>query len=590
MELIGVSIRRTVRKTQNTLLNRYFIRLLATSILFCAIGNAAYAQTLPTEIPSLNLPQSPQIRDVPQSPELLAPLQPEAAPPTNLPVDLSPSNELPPVADKIFVSEFRFLGNSVFSSRQLLEISSSYLNREITFSDLLELQSKITEFYVKNGYITSRAYISAKENQNFNPKGASITITVTEGQVEELRVEGAPRLEKYVHDRIQRAISPAFNEPKLEDAIRLLRIDPLIKSISVDLSGGANGTSDVLRVVVEQNPPFHLAIAADNSRSALAGSFEQGIEVDASNLLSLGESGSIGYSRTEGSNQYKLGFSVPLNAQNGKLSFESIDFNSRIVQKPFNAFDIASQNRSYRLAYRQPIKRTATNSQAEELALGLSVARLESSSTIEGFPFPLSPGANADGQTRITELAFFQDYQKLTRRSVTAVHSEIGAGLNIFGWNSTGGDLDSEYLVWRGQAGLLKKVGKSRLLVQSNAQLTGNELVPLAQFSLGNLRSAQSFRQLSLLSDNGFTSSVEFQTPVTKNSLLSVVPFLDAGLGWNNGSGRTIKNDLLIAPGVGLQIDIGHFSARANYAVPLANLEEGSESRLGFQLQYQMSF
>lgn len=490
----------------------------------------------------------------------------------------------------MFVSGFRFIGNSVFSSEQLLSISAPYLNREVTFLELAELQSKITEFYVQNGYIASKTFILNEENQNFDPKSAEIVFSIIEGQVEEITVEGAPRLESYVRNRLREASSP-LNLPKLEEALRLLQIDPLIHSVSADLSAGANDTSRILRLNVKQSPSFVFEASASNRRSSLAGSSEQAAEVRGLNLLSLGESVTLGYARTEGSNQYRLGFFVPLNASDGKLGVEYVAFDSQVIQEPFNAFNIESQNRSYRLTYEQPVVRNATDSQLEIATLGLSAARLESSSTVEGFPFPLSPGADANGQTRVTELTFFQEYQKQTRRSFVGIRSEFGIGLDLFGSNSTEGTLDGEYFLWRGQAALLRQVGRNRLIVQGEMQFTGDALVPLSQFSRGGLKAAQGFRQLPLLSDNGLISSIEFQVPVVENPVeLGLITFFDAGIGWNNGSGRPVSNDLFLAPGLGLQINFGGLNAQAYYAFPLTNIESSSESKLGFQIQYRELF
>lgn len=587
------SIRGQKEDPQTPLLYNCLIRFLAASaasFLYCLSGTAVYAQAAPTEIPPLELPQPPRSPVEPPQPLDELRISPEVAPPIDFPLEQSPSNELSQTADRVFVSGYRFIGNSVFSSEQLLSISAPYLNREVTFLELAELQARITELYVQNGYITSRAFISTNENQNFDPESAEIVFSVLEGKVEEITVGGAPRLENYVRDRLRDSPSP-LNLPKLEEALRLLRIDPLIQAISAELSAGANDVSSVLRLDVEASPPFDLNISTNNRRSSLAGSLEQRVEFQASNLLSLGESVTLDYALTEGSDQYRLAFSLPLNANDGKLSIEYIGFNSRIVQEPFNVFDIKSQNYSYQVAYQQPIIQAATDSQIETLILGLSATRLESSSTVEGFPFPLSPGADENGQTRITELGFIQEYQKRTGRGLTLARSEFGFGVDFPGNNSTEGELDGEYFLWRGQAAWLRQVGRNRLLVQGEVQLTGDELVPLSQFSVGGLKSAQGFRQLSLLSDNGLTSSVEFQVPIARNPVeLNLIAFFEAGIGWNNGRDRTIRNDLFLVPGLGVQMNLGGLNAQGYYAFPLTNLEEQSGSRLGFQIGYQALF
>ena len=504
------------------------------------------------------------------------------APPVRLPT-ITPSpipSESISAEATIVVSDFIFDGNTVISSQELSAIAAAYTGRDVTSLALRALEDEITALYVEKGYVTSFAYVSTLGNQGFDPAAAALTVKVVEGQLEEIKVSGAPRLERYVTNRLKQATSPALNQADLEESLRLLQLDPLIQSISVNLVEGNLGPSSILLVDVVAAPTTSLLIGVNNGNSPLSGRFEQGGRMRLSNLTGLGETVSAGYYRSEGSDQYDLDLSIPVNVRDGRVGFEFAEFDSQIIEAPFDVFDIRSQNRSYRAGYQQPVVSRADDSSVEELALGLSVARLESDFTVEGFL--VSPNAEDSPRTRVNEISFSQEYLQQTRGSVVVALSSLSVGSDT--------EQSSEYLRWNGQAAWLRRFGKNSFSLQGRAQFSANELPPIVQFSLGSLRATQGFRQRSLLSDNGVTTTAELQLPFVEAPVrLSAIPFFETGVGWDNGS-RGDRTDFFVAPGIGLQLDFANFGARVDYALPLTDVDETGDSRIGFQLQYRTAF
>ena len=78
----------------------------------------------------------------------------EPAAPTP-PIDTQ--ERLPPV--KVFVREFQFEGQTVFTTQDLQTVAAPYANREVTTEDLESLRTAVTLLYVKKGYVTSGAMI-----------------------------------------------------------------------------------------------------------------------------------------------------------------------------------------------------------------------------------------------------------------------------------------------------------------------------------------------------------------------------------------------------------------------------------------------
>ncbi len=121
---------------------------------------------------------------------------------------------------------YSVLKDEIIKLKQLLE------NTNITFEQLLQLRSQITKLYVDNGYITSGAFIL--NNQDI-ARGV-VQIQVVEGELEGISILGLQRLQTaYVRSRIARLAGKPVNQKRLEEALQLLQLDPLIESEFSDL-------------------------------------------------------------------------------------------------------------------------------------------------------------------------------------------------------------------------------------------------------------------------------------------------------------------------------------------------------------------
>jgi hemolysin activation/secretion protein len=540
------------------------------------------AQTVPPVIP----PQTPQ--DLPEP--LPDPTQPPA-----LEAPDSPRTPDRVQLEPIFVTRFKFVNNTIFSEEELSAVVKPFLNRRLTFNDLLQVQSAITDLYVSQGYTTSGAFVPLTGNETVDPNNAVVTVEIIEGQVENVEVRGDPRLNNYVRRRLVRAASPVFNQNEVEEALRLLQIDPLIQSISANLSSGSQLNLSQLIVEVVGNQPFSAAIQLDNSRAPTIGEFQRGVQLSASSLLGIGETLSGGYRNTDGSNQFDVDLMVPFNADNGTLSFSYSSLSSDIIEEPFDELNIEGISETYQLSIRQPLLQRASLGSIEEVALGVTATRSRSNTTLSGTPFPLSPGTDEEGRTRINALSFFQEYSRRSSTSVFLARSQFKFGLDIFDTTMAETGPDGEFFSWRGQALWLQKVlGDSRLVARGDVQLSVDELVPLEQFSIGGTTTVRGYRQDLIVGDNGLLGSAELQFPVlnTSNHRIDIVPFLDVGTTWNNGSDRRIENNTLASIGVGLQYQWDNLFLRLNYAFPLVSVNNGdrTENRFDFTIRYVVRF
>ncbi len=507
-------------------------------------------------------------------PELTFP--PILPPPEELLPTPTPTSPLiaPPLdsTETIIIEQFIFEGNTAFSDQELAEETQSFLNRPITFAELLQARSAVTNLYIRNGYITSGALIPPQTLED-----GTVLIQIVEGEISELNITGTGRLNSnYVRSRLQRATSKPLNQNRLLEALQLLQLDPIIATISAELSAGIRPGENILNIEFTTADTFNLSIISDNSRPPSVGTFRRGVEVTEANLFGQGDRLNLLYSNTDGSNIVDLSYDFPINSRNGTVGFYFNNTDSKVVERPFEDLDIKANSYTYEFRYRQPIIQTPQ----QELTLGLALARRETDTSIFGIGFPLSRGADNDGETRLSIIRFSQEYVNRGAKQVVAARSQLSLGVGAF--NATinpNDDPDSRYLAWRGQAQWLRLLAPDTvLLVRSDIQLTNEELIPLEQVGLGGFETVRGYRQDLLLRDNAVFASVELRYPVFRTSdgegVLQVTPFVDLGRAWNDNSALNIDSRTLFSVGLGLRWQYSdRITARFDWGIPLTDVD-----------------
>lgn len=422
------------------------------------------------------------------------------------------------------------------------------------------------------GYITTGTLIPP---QTIDAKIGLLQIQVVAGTLEKIEVKTDGRLHpNYIKNRLEIATQGPLNQIRLVEALGLLQLDSdLIETIDAQLSKSIYPGKSILTVNVTENKnSWFMELTAENSRAPSIGSFERGGTIGYRNLFGLGDKINIGYGNTDGGDRFDAAYLLPINAQNGTLQLSYNQQSNQIIEEPFAQVNIESDSQTYQLTFRQPIYQKPS----AEFAIGLTLARRESQTSILGENYPLAPGANDQGETRLSIMRFFQDWLKRDQNQVMAARSEFSLGLGLFDATINDNAPDSQFLAWRGQGQYARRLGKDSLLVvRGIMQLTPSDLVPMEEFSLGGLGSVRGYRQDSRLTDNGVLLSAEVRVPVisTRESSVQLVPFLDGGAGWNTG-GETPSQNVLASVGLGLQVNWRRgLTLRLDYGIPLVDID-----------------
>jgi hemolysin activation/secretion protein len=552
----------------------------------------------------LTLPIFAQSIANPLPPQITTPLlrSPSSQPPVQTPKPLpspddllnpsreptAPQQEIP-ATGTIIVNRFEVLGSTAFSEVELDQVLLPFTKRPITFSELLKARSQITDLYVSRGYITSGAFIPTQDLQN-----GVVRIQVSEGGLEEIKITGVERLSpEYVRSRMNIATGAPLNRDRLIQALQVLQINPLIASVSAELSAGTQAGQNILEVRIREAKSLNMQLSLDNNRAPSVGSLRRKVQVSEANLTGLGDALYVGYSNTDGSNSYDLSYTLPINPYNGTISFTFNNGNSNVIEKPFNELDIYANSTSYDLTFRQPIEQTPS----QELALGFTASYRESLTSLSKIPFQLSTGSDDNGVTKIAVLRAFQEFTQRSSQSVISLRSQFSLGLGgVFGSNLNVNAPDSRFVSWRGQAQYVSLLAPDTfLLLRGDLQFSDRALLSSEQVGFGGQDTLRGYRQDVLLGDNGLNLSAELRVPILRipewESLWQIVPFIETAAVWTSSGATNSSSNILLGTGLGLRWRVGNsLDIKIDYGIPLISVPNTRNTAQENGLYFNLNF
>lgn len=559
-------------------------------------------EATPESVPSAPI-APPALEPVPEAAppaSEASPVVPELSPPAPpTPANSSPAAEepsTPTTSDPIAITKINIIGSTILTPNELAALTQPLEGKSLPLSELQSLADKVTQLYLDRGYITSRAILNRQTVQ-----AGVVELQVIEGSLERIDIEGTQRLNpNYIRRRIQLGAGTPLNTARLEDQLRLLRADPLFRSVEASLRAGNKLGQSILIVRVKEASAVEGSLNADNYSPPSVGSEQFGFSLGYRNLTGIGDQlfGSYSITGTGGAENVGVGYRVPLNPMNGTLQLRANWNNNKITQEPFDVLDIRGDSELYELNYRQPLVR----SPREEFALSLGLAYQNGQTfTFNNLPTPFGIGPDINGVSRTSVIKFGQDYLRRDTRGAWALRSQFNFGTGLFdATRNPGTDIpDGQFFSWLGQVQRVQRLNDSNLLIlQADVQLTPDSLLPSQQFVIGGGQSLRGYRQNVRSGDNGFRLSAENRITINRDAngspTVQLAPFVEAGAIWNvNGNPNPLpERTFLASVGIGLLWQpIPRLSVRVDYGIPLVSIRDkgnnAQDDGVHFSVGYQ---
>lgn len=478
--------------------------------------------------------------------------------------------------ESIILNKVRFKGNSIYSQEQLSAIAQPFIGKPVTLGDLEELRFRLSKHYTDAGYITSGVLL---EDQHISE--GVVEYTVVEGRLTDIRIEGNERLnENYIKERLLKNVNGILNSQQLQDGFQQLLYDPLIERLNGKVRPGAKVGEAVMDLEVTRARPYNLQIILDNHNAPSVGEYEATVNGTVRNLTGYGDALTMSLDVSEGGTGVAGLFSIPINANDTRLSFNFEHNDSAVVEESLKNADIESDYKTFGVGISHPYIKQANR----ELTLGASFSWRKSRTYLLGIGTPFSAGVEDDGRSSTSVFRLTQDYVQRWESQVLAARSTLNIGVSAFDATShSDGSPDSRFFSWLGQVQYAHRIGDkgAQVILRGNLQLASEHLLPLEQIAVGGPKSVRGYRTNQFIRDNGFDSSIEYRHPISgdplnreKNSI-QLAAFVDAGSAWNKGESKS--DNMISSAGVGVLWRYGQFNAELYWAHAFENVHTSSE-------------
>jgi len=552
------------------------------TVLFIAVLPAVAPAQVPEQEPAEETPEA-EIEPAPL-PGTEIPLEPQL-PPSEAPLrkrtlKLVPPGVVEPILPPVnfealaqsgrlwsfhgVVKEFRFVGNHVFSNRDLANVVEKYKGRELTAEDLEQARQDLTLLYINKGYVNSGAVLPDQGGKN-----GVITFQLVEGRLTGINLKGNFWFRPWwLRNEMRRGASRPLNFNRLKEALQLLRQNPTISRINAELRPGGVPGESILDVDIKDTQPFRFAIEFDNKRPPSVGA-----EILQARFTDLNVTGHndlleiiYGIAHSNSANSFEdFDFSeldnisgtyvFPVTPWATTLALNASKSDTSVLQAPFTLLDINSKLQEYSATIRQPLYRTLNN----EFAVSLTAEKRRAKTFLLGIPFSVSPGA-VNGVTSDFTLRFAQEFVNRSQVHVLALRSSFNVGIDAFGATNSGMEPDAEFFYWLGQSQYVRRLWNTDnlLVMRLNAQFSTDPLFNIEQFVLGGSDTVRGYIENDILRDNGIFGSIEVRVPVwygkEHKPILMVAPFFDIGSGWNVETNTGLDSQLETLPSLGVGV------------------------------------
>jgi hemolysin activation/secretion protein len=246
------------------------------------------------------------------------------------------------------IQRIKLIGNTVLSPETLAPILQSLEDKAISPEQVEIVAEAITQLYISKGYVTSLAQFDPLDPKSVVNGVAQIK--VIEGQIERVDILGLVHTNPdYVRSRLDLGMSKPFNANRMEDHLRLLRVNPLFRKITSSLRPSTSDDKSILIVQIEEENQFGGSVSFDNYSPVSVGSERLGAGLTYRNLTGFGDLLSASYYRstTGGSNLFDFSYTIPVNPMNGTVAIRYSPNNYRITDPTFAAFNIRGGNSLY---------------------------------------------------------------------------------------------------------------------------------------------------------------------------------------------------------------------------------------------------
>ncbi|MDR2100082.1 MAG: ShlB/FhaC/HecB family hemolysin secretion/activation protein, partial [Campylobacteraceae bacterium] len=385
-----------------------------------------------------------------------------------------------------YIHNITVLGVTLLGASQINKITSNYIDKCASLSDLKNLTSEINALYMDKGYITSQVYLSSQ-----NIAEGNLTLQAVEGKIADIAPQKA-------------YISSAFFGQK-EDYLNIRDIENAIENINRLSSNHAtmklnpSDKTGYTDIVVENIPTrrFGGTFGIDNYGSKKTGKAQMNGKMHFDNIAGINDmlnlflNFSDKYTKDENSRGNGYDYSFPF----GKTTFTFTQRNNRFEQKVKSGGSVflsQGDTKTHTFDAQYKLYHDRTN----RINIGTSLSNYKTNNYFAHVYLESS-------SYRLSKLTLLADYLYQIPGFYTFVNLAYTRGVDIFqNYHSTA--LDDEYEIYNISFSAMKDFYSFRYSLSAYMQLSGDSLFGSDKISIGGPYSVRGFSKEGLSGNEGY--------------------------------------------------------------------------------------
>ena len=403
--------------------------------------------------------------------------------------------------------------SEVLADEKIQAITAEYLNKDITVSDLYQMLGKINNLYAEGGFVTCKAFLPPQK-----VTGGVIRILLVEGKTGKVSVTGnKTTTTDYIKRRIELPSGQVENLNHLNDKLTYFNGTNDVQVRVMLEAGQEPGTTDFVLQVYEPQQLNH-TIFTDNAGNYSSGTYRAGYFYNVKSLTGNRDSLTMGTIWAEGLKSFSAVYNIPVSPSGTQLSLAYSCNATKIVRGDYEDMS-KGHSTAYSATLRQPW--VVNDTTRSEVGLEYNLQNSKTDFMIDGSRINWVDDMTRDLTPYFSHTTYGKSHIFYQKHSYTAMGSYHGKGYK-----------DNAVHMYKVNAYYQKAYKHGQMIsARVDAQLEQRNNLPSSkEFYIGGMNSVRGYRESFLSGDRGFSSSLEYQFPISKDRKHNMFFFYDYGI------------------------------------------------------------
>ena len=242
--------------------------------------------------------------------------------------------------------------SEVLTEAELQKITEPYVGKTVSLADLYAITGAINNLYNDKGYMVCKAYLPPQRIH-----GGVVQVKLLEGKTGLVTLQGLKHTkEKYVTCRVPLKPGTVANTAALNKELQRFNGTNDVQLRILVHAGKEPGTTDYEIAAYEPKQNQFVTVYLDNNGYETSGRFRQGLFYNIRSLTGMRDSLRLSYLRSQGTNMYGIGYSLPVGKLGTRLDFDYSGNSTKIIKGEAKPLDVKSDASAFGLTVRHPLR------------------------------------------------------------------------------------------------------------------------------------------------------------------------------------------------------------------------------------------